>query len=116
MLHSAFATLFNGTSIPYQISVVQLQEGNRSREGKHTAMCAVDDVCLPACQCLCKYLDSALRVFSEGGGDWGGPPVGENLVDPPIRNSSPYSNQSLPPYPTFVPENFQNLSTFLYKF
>ena len=65
--------------------------------------------------CSTKKMEQVLENFFSGG--IGIPPVGKNLVNTPIRHSSPFSNQSLSPSTlTFVSENFYNFSTFLFWF
>ena len=47
----------------------------------------------------------------------GGPPVGENLVNPPHPALLPiFRPEPVPLHPTFVPKIFYNFSTFLYRF
>ena len=59
------------------------------------------------------------HVLMAGFFPWGtgGPPVGENLVTPPLRHSSPFSDQSLSPSTRHLsPKNFSILSTFFIDF
>ena len=48
-------------------------------------------------------------------GDWGVPPVGENLVNPPHPALVPiFQPEPVPLHPTFVHENFYNFSIFFF--
>ena len=67
-----------------------------------------------------KYLSiTSCRVFFPGeGGVRGGLPVGEKFgQSPPQPALVPiFRQEPVPLHLTFVPENFQNFSTFLYRF
>ena len=49
-------------------------------------------------------------------GETAPPPVGENLVKSPSGTRPHFPTRACPPPPDICPQNFYNLSTFLYRF